>query len=207
MEITKDQALDCLRSTDLIGIGMEADAVRRTLHPESVVSYAVCSADAGTPVGEDSEKTLEQHRQAHATGLRTTASMIFGAGESLEQRVEHLFAIRKIQQETRGFTAFALVFMKAGASGAETPTAVEYMRMLAVSRIVLDNIENIESSCVAQGLKVTQMALRFGANDAGSLLIEGGSGFTEEDLRRVIRDAGFMPVERDTLYKTMFLNN
>jgi cyclic dehypoxanthinyl futalosine synthase len=290
MGISKEQALDCLKSTDLIGIGMEADAVRRGLHPEGVVSYAVdCVVSAGdglmeaieasgsdsvslavapgmtfaefaktliairrrfpalrvhgpsggtilrmaeeagfrvmyTVIGlreaglssfggddlgvdDDTERVLELHRCAHREGIRTTAGMVFGASESIEQRVEHLFAIREIQEETGGFTAFTpRIYMSAGGA-IEAPTAVEYMRTLAVARMVLDNVENVESNCVAQGLKVVQMALRFGANDAGAIRAEGMKSFTEEDLRRVIRDAGFKPVERDTLYRTMFLNN
>ena len=203
MGISKQQALDCLRSTDLIGVGMEADAVRRTLHPECVVSYAVGPASDGSPVDE-SARSLEMHRQA---GLKTTAGMVFGAGESLEQRVDSLFAIRELQEETGGFTAFSLSCFQPGSSAIEAPTAVEYMRMLAVCRLALDNIQNVESNCVQQGLKVFQMALRFGANDAGSLPSERNLSFTEEDLRRVIRDAGFRPVERDAHYRMMYLDN
>lgn len=207
MGISKEQALDCLKSTDLIGIGMEADAVRRELHPEGVVTYAVGAAEASGLIVSDANKTLEEHRRSHAAGFQTTAGLVFGAGETLEQRVEYLFAIRRLQQETGGFVAFSPMCFEPGTSGRDTPTAVEYMRMLAVSRIVLDNVENIESNCVAQGLKVMQMALRFGANDAGVIRAEGMAAFTEEDLRRVVRDAGFKPVERDALYRTMFLNN
>ena len=297
MGITREQAIDCLQSSDLIGIGMEADAVRGGLHPEGVVSYAVdrivtageesfdvlacdgadsvCLVEApesmltfaqfegtlaairqrfpatrvhvpsgGTILklanaaglsggeavarlrdagissfasndvsgGGESNPILELHRFAHLAGIRSAAGMVFGTGESLEQRVEDLFAIRELQEETGGFTAFTpWSFRPDAASVVEAPTAVEYMRTLAVSRMVLDNIENIESNCTAQGLKVVQMALRFGANDAGAIHIADGiedrTGFTEEDLRRVIRDAGFKPVERDTLYQTMFLNN
>ena len=203
MGISKQQALDCLRSTDLIGVGMEADAVRRALHPEGVVSYAVGPESDGSPVDEPA-RSLDMHRQA---GLKTTANMVFGAGESLEQRVDSLFAIRELQEESGGFTAFSLSCFQPGSSAIEAPTAVEYMRMLAVSRLVLDNIQNVESNCVQQGLKVFQMALRFGANDAGSLPSERNLSFTEEDLRRVIRDAGFRPVERDAHYRMMYLDN
>jgi cyclic dehypoxanthinyl futalosine synthase len=156
---------------------------------------------------------LSVHRTAHQLGVRSTAGMVFGAGESLEERVQHLFAIRELQEETGGFTAFTPWSFQPGATTAdrEEPTAVEYLRTLAIARMVLDNVENIESNCVAQGLKVVQMGLRFGANDTGSIRIESAAKrparFTEEDLRRVIRDAGFRPVERDTLYQTMYLNN
>lgn len=90
------------------------------------------------------------------------------------------------------------------------PTAVEYLTTLATSRLYLDNIPNIEGSWATQGLKVLQMGLRFGGNDVGSVLLEERfvkpGGATEEELRRIIREAGFKPVQRDTLYRTMFLN-
>ena len=88
--------------------------------------------------------------------------MIFGARESLEDRVEHLFALREIQEETGRFTAFTPWSFRPAGRALEGPTAVEYMRVLAVSRMVLDNVENVESNCQAQGLKMVQMALRFG---------------------------------------------
>jgi len=220
MGITRQQALDCLNSTDLIGIGMEADAVRRGLHSEGVVTYVVgSSSNAHNPnrdslsegsfhFGGDLGSLLNRHRSAHRAGIPTTAGMVFGAGETPEDRVDYLFAIRDLQQETGGFTAFAPTSFRPGPRDSrEAPTAVEYMRTLAVSRMVLDNIENVESSCVAQGLKVVQMALRFGANDAGTIPAEGNPSFTEEDLRRVIRDAGFRPVERDISYRTHFLDS
>ena len=87
----------------------------------------------------------------------------------------------------------------------EEATAVEYLKTLAISRMVLDNIANLQADLDTQGLKVLQMALRFGGNDAGSVLLDN-SDTTEEDLRRVIRGAGFKPVQRDTLYRTMFLS-
>lgn len=319
MGISREQALDCFNSDDLIGIGMEADAVRRRLHPEGVASYtierkidcaaatfeAVCqqireSVEIGAtgvtlrgsgdpePKSEKAEKIdwyerllaavreqfpalwlhcfsaseiltmaqnsgltvrgtisrlrdagldsipgddagvlndavhqhgargkwsvpgwMEVHREAHALGVRTTAAMTFGAGESFEQRMNHLEAVRQLQEETGGFTAFTPVSFeprKAGVSGIEEPTAVEYLKTLAISRMALDNIENVQADLETQGLKVLQMALRFGGNDVGSVLFEGSDDTTEEDLRRVIRGAGFKPVQRDTLYRTMFLS-
>lgn len=316
MGISREQALDCFNSDDLIGIGMEADAVRRRLHPEGVASYiierkidcggvnfeAVCeriresvergatgvtlreavdseqktekidgyerllarvreqfpavwlhcfSASEILTIAQNSGLTvretisrlrdagldsipgddagilddsvhqhgargkwsvpgwMEVHREAHALGMRTTAGMTFGAGASFEQRVNHLEIVRQLQEETGGFTAFTPVSFeprKAGVSGVEEPTAVEYLKTLAISRMALDNIENVQADLETQGLKVLQMALRFGGNDVGSVLFEGGDGTTEEDLRRVIRGAGFKPVRRDTLYRTMFLS-
>ncbi|WP_348266962.1 dehypoxanthine futalosine cyclase [Edaphobacter paludis] len=313
MGISWEQALDCFNSDDLIGIGMEADAVRRKLHPEGVVSYAIdrkidCATapfealyqqihatvemggtgvtlrqrvdaerkidwyeelfagvreqfpalwlhclsaseilaiavrsrltvrdtilrlrDAGlrSIPGDDAgilDDAVQQqsgrdrwtvadwvstHRTAHELGIRTTAGMTFGVGESFEQRLNHLDAVRQLQEETGGFTAFTPVSFqprKVGVSGFEEATAVEYLKTLAISRMVLDNIDNVQADLETQGLKVLQMGLRFGGNDVGSVLWDGADDTTEEDLRRVIRGAGFKPVQRDTLYQTMFLN-
>jgi cyclic dehypoxanthinyl futalosine synthase len=359
MGISRKEALDCLRSDDLIGVGMEADAVRRRLHPEGVVTYAVvgeidyaaammgyggfgsqlkvgsahplwdaigetiemggtgvrlvqrngtgwvygiqfveaafrtvkrkfptiwieavsatevvgiavhsgigtCETlarlrDAGLDeiagddvAGFDSAVSLGNrfapppcslaqwlavHRAAHGLGMRTVATMVFGAGETPEQCVDTLAAIRQLQEETGGFTAFVPLAAEA-ASGRELDavTAVEQLKTLATARVFLDNIQNIQLSGAAQGLKVLQMGLRFGANDAGSvaplavgakpvggaisgngLMSDNGANVgggknataanqpTEEDLRRIIRDAGFQPVQRDIPYRTMFL--
>jgi cyclic dehypoxanthinyl futalosine synthase len=327
MGISREQALDCFRSDDLIGIGMEADAVRRRLHPEGVVSYAIertidctdfgepgsgadfeaiCAqagetlesggtglflrsgasaknmsrTQAGTAealgwferlfadikrrypsiwltglsapellaLAEASELTLrdtllrlhdagldsiagdgaeiaaqlpwiEVHRTAHGVGMRTAATMVFGMGETTEQRSDFLEAVRRLQEETGGFTAFVPLSFKPlgrtlGAQALDDATAVESLKTLAVSRMFLDNIENVQSSWTAQGLKVRQMGLRFGGNDVGSVMLGNGAakssgganGSSEEDLRRIIRDAGFKPVQRDTPYRTMFLN-
>ncbi|MDW8355794.1 MAG: cyclic dehypoxanthinyl futalosine synthase [Bryobacterales bacterium] len=162
---------------------------------------------------------LEVHRTAHRLGLRTTATMMFGCGETLEQRVNHLEVIRRLQEETGGFTAFIpWTFQRENTSLGrfikEEATAVEYLKTLAVSRLYLETIPNIQSSWVTQGLKTCQLGLRFGANDVGSVMIEenvvSAAGAhhrsTEEELRRIIRDAGFVPRQRDTLYRTLFLN-
>jgi cyclic dehypoxanthinyl futalosine synthase len=161
---------------------------------------------------------VDVHRTAHDLGLNTTATMMFGTGETLEQRLNHLDAIRDLQDETGGFTAFIpWPFQREGTSLGrfvkEEATAVEFLKMLALSRVYLDNIPNIQTSWVTPGLKVCQMGLRFGGNDVGSIMIEenvvsqAGARFqaTEEDLRRLIRDAGFLPKQRDTLYRTYFL--
>ena len=148
------------------------------------------------------------HRAAHELGMRTTAGMTFGVGESFEQRLNHLEVVRQLQEEIGGFIAFVPVSFqprKASVSGFEEATAVEYVKTLAISRMVLDNIENVQADLETQGLKVLQMGLRFGANDVGSVLLDGIDDTTEEDLRRVIRGAGFKPVQRDTLYRTMLL--
>ena len=311
MGISREQALDCFKSDDLIGIGMEADAVRQRLHPEGVASYAlegnVDAAAAWEPLCAAIERTvesggtgvtlrgpvdtvepvewyerlfanakarfpvlwlhglsaseilsiaqnsnlpvrdvilrlrdagldsipgddagilddtapqygsrgkwsapgwLEVHREAHAAGVQTTAAMTFGAGESFEQRLNHLEALRQLQEETGGFCAFTPVSFqprRAAVVGVEEATSVEYLKTLAISRMVLDNIANLQADLETQGLKVLQMALCFGGNDVGSLLLDN-SDITEEDVRRVIRGAGFKPVQRDTLYRMMFLS-
>jgi cyclic dehypoxanthinyl futalosine synthase len=348
MGISREEALDCFRSDDLIGIGMEADAVRRRLHPEGVVSYIIdrninytnfcteyctfcafyrplkgklasegyildfetiyekireteemggtgvlmqgglhpdlkidwferlfrgikerfpniwlhcLSASEILAIAEYSELSLRDtiirlrdaglqsipgggaeilddevrhriarlkcktedwvsvHRTAHELGMRTTATMMFGVGETFEQRLNHFDVVRRLQDETGGFTAFIPWTFQPqntvlGGRGWDEATSVEYLKTLAISRMYLDNIENVQSSWVTQGLKVLQMGLRFGGNDVGSVMLEenvvkaaGTSNCTtEEELRRIIRDAGFKPVQRDTLYRTMFLN-
>jgi cyclic dehypoxanthinyl futalosine synthase len=151
--------------------------------------------------------------------MRTTATMMFGCGETIEQRVSHLQLVRQIQEETGGFTAFIpWTFQREntslGRSVKEEATAVEYLKTLAISRLFLDNIDNVQSSWVTQGLKTCQVGLRFGGNDVGSIMIEenvvSSAGAhhraSEEELRRIIRDAGFVPRQRDTLYRTFFLN-
>jgi len=345
MGISRSQALDMLRSDDLLGIGMEADAVRRRLHPEKVVTYIVdrninytnfcteyctfCAfyrpmgsaegyiqplesifrkidetlALGGTGVlmqgglhselkmdyyenllssikrrypmlhlhcfsapeiiniaevsgltlsetiqrlvaaGLDSipgggaeilddevrkriarlkcvsEEWVSVHRTAHQLGLRTTATMMFGCGETLEHRVNHFETIRRLQEDTGGFTAFIpWIFQREhtalGNFIKEEATAVDYLKTLAVARLYLDNIDNIQASWLTPGHKICQIALRFGGNDVGSILIEenvvSAAGCTnttnEPELRRMISDAGYRPVKRDTLYRTFFLN-
>ena len=345
MPLTQAQALDMLRSDDLIGIGMEADVVRRRLHPGNVVSYQVdrninytnicteyCSFCAfyrpvGSPEGYvqplesiyrkidetlalggtgilmqgglhpdlkidyyenllssikrryprlhlhcfsapevlniaelsglslrdtilrlrdagldsipgagaeilddevryriarlkcSTEEWIAVHRTAHQLGLRTTATMMFGCGETLEHRVRHLERLRQLQEETGGFTAFIPWMFQPthtslGRTIKEEATAVDYLKTLAVSRCYLDNIVNVQASWLTPGHKICQIALRFGGNDVGSILIEENvvsaagctNTSTEEQLRRLIADAGFRPVKRDTLYRTYFLN-
>ncbi len=345
MALTRTQALDMLRSDDLIGIGMEADGVRNKLHPGNVVTYQIdrninytnicteyCSFCAffrpvGSPEGyllpiesiyqkidetlelggtgilmqgglhpelkvdyyEHLLRTIKQrypqlhlhcfsapevlsiaelsglslrdtierlmdagldsipgagaeilddevryriarlkcrteewlavHRTAHQLGLRTTATMVFGCGETLEHRINHLEHIRQLQEETGGFTAFIPWFMQLsntalGRFVKEEATAVDYLRTLAVSRCYLDNILNVQASWLTPGHKICQIALRFGGNDVGSILIEENvvsaagchNKASENELRQLISDAGFRPIKRDTLYRVYFLN-
>jgi cyclic dehypoxanthinyl futalosine synthase len=345
MGLTESEAVSMLRSDDLVGIGMEADAVRRRLHPGSVVTYQIdrninytnicteyCSfcafyrpvgsaegyvqplenifekidetialggtgilmqgglhpslkidyyesllssikqrypalhlhcfsapevlniaelsglslrdtiarligagldsiPGAGAEILDDdvrrriarlkcnTEEWLAVHRTAHELGLRTTATMMFGCGESLQHRVNHLRRVRELQEETGGFTAFIPWFFQRentslGRFIREEVTAVEYLKTLAVSRIYLDNILNVQASWLTPGHKTCQVALRFGGNDVGSILIEenvvSAAGCkrtsSEQRLRQMIEDAGFRPIKRDTLYRNYFLN-
>jgi cyclic dehypoxanthinyl futalosine synthase len=348
MSLTKAQALEMFQSDDLVGIGMEADAVRRRLHPEGTVTYIIdrninytnfcteyctfcafyrplkgkmakegyildfetiydkiretvelggtgvlmqgglhpdlkiewheqlmsgikqrfpkihlhCySASEILAIAEYSNLSLEDtikrlrdagldsipgggaeilddevrykiarlkcltadwlnvHRTAHKLGMRTTATMMFGVGETFEQRINHFEVVRQLQEETGGFTAFIPWSFQPkhtalGGRGWDEATSVEYLKVLGISRLYLDNIENVQASWVTQGLKVLELGLHFGGNDVGSVMLEenvvraaGTSNCTtEEELRRIIRDAGFKPVQRDTLYRTMFLN-
>lgn len=160
------------------------------------------------------EQWLGVMRAAHRVGLRSTATMMFGIGDRLEHRVRHLQRIRDLQDETGGFTAFIpWTFQREntalGRRLKEEPTGVDYLKMLAVSRLFLDNIENIQVSWLTQGLRLGQVALRFGANDMGSVMIEenvisaAGAHFRADEatLRRLIENAGFVPQQRDILYR------
>jgi len=345
MALTNAQALDMLRSDDLIGVGMEADSVRRRLHPGNVVSYQIdrninytnicteyCSfcafyRPAGSPEGyvqplesiyqkidetlalggtgilmqgglhpdlqmdyyenllssikrkypklhlhcfsapeilnlsdicgltirdtiarlkdagldsipgagaeilDDevrariarlkcrSDEWIAVHRAAHQVGMRTTATMVIGCGETLQHRVNHLQRVRELQEETGGFTSFIPWFMQLennslGRFVKAEATAVDYLKTLAVARCYLDNILNVQASWLTPGHKICQIALRFGGNDVGSILIEENvvsaagcrNTASEDELRRMIADAGFRPIKRDTLYRTYFLN-
>jgi len=164
-----------------------------------------------------SDEWEQMHRDAHALGMRTTATMMFGCGEELRHRVNHLERIRRIQEDTGGFTSF-IPWMFAPENtplGKKVPqaTAVEYLKTLAISRLYLDNIDHIQSSWLTPGIKVCQIGLQFGADDVGSILIEENVVYAagvrnrtnESELRRIISDAGYLPVQRDTLYRAFYL--
>jgi cyclic dehypoxanthinyl futalosine synthase len=166
-----------------------------------------------------SQEWVEVHRTAHALGLRTTATMMFGCGEELRHRVNHLECVRQIQEETGGFTAFipwifAPENTSLGKKQKET-TAVDYLKTLAVSRLYLDNIDHIQTSWLTPGIKVCQVGLQFGADDVGSILVEENVVYAagvrnrtnEAELRRIISDAGYIPAQRDTLYRSYVLKN
>ena len=160
------------------------------------------------------DEWLAVMRAAHRVGLRSTATMMFGIGDNVTHRVRHLQRIRDLQDETGGFTAFIpWTFQREntalGRRIKDEPTGIDYLKMLAVSRLFLDNIENFQSSWLTQGLRLGQVALRFGANDMGSIMIEenvvsAAGAHNEADermLRYLIRTAGFRPQQRDILYR------
>src|SRR6202522_2179048 len=346
MSLTKTQALEMYRSDDLIGIGMEADAIRRKLHPEGVVTYIIdrninytnfcteyctfcafyrpvkgklakegyildfdtiydkvqetvelggtgvllqgglhpdlkidwfeallsgmkqrfpqvhlhcfsaseiiCIAEVsgisiedtirrlrdagldsipggGAEILDDeirakisrlkcrSDEWVSMHRDAHALGMRTTATMMFGCGEEYRHRVNHLETIRQLQEDTGGFTAFIpWIFAPENTPlGKKIPeaTAFDYLKTLAISRLYLDNIDHIQSSWLTPGIKICQVGLQFGADDVGSILIEENVVYAagvrnrtnEAELRRIISGAGYIPAQRDTLYRSYSL--
>jgi cyclic dehypoxanthinyl futalosine synthase len=161
------------------------------------------------------EEWLGASRIAHEEGLRTTATMVIGFGESLWHRAIHLERVRALQDETGGFTAFILwVFQpdhtELGKDGWQKATAEEYLKLLAVARLYLDNIEHLQTSWLTMGFKTAQMGLHFGADDFGSTIIEENvvtaAGIpriypNEREVRRLIIEAGFRPQQRDTLYR------
>ncbi len=160
------------------------------------------------------DEWLNVMRAVHRVGLRSTATMMFGIGDNVQHRVRHLERIRDLQDETGGFTAFIpWTFQREntalGRRIKDEPTGIDYLKMLSVSRLFLDNIENFQSSWLTQGLRLGQVALRFGANDMGSIMIEenvvsaaGAHNFADEKmLRYLIREAGFRPQQRDILYR------
>jgi cyclic dehypoxanthinyl futalosine synthase len=164
-----------------------------------------------------SDEWEDMHRTAHSLGMRTTATMMFGCGEEPRHRANHLARVRRIQEDTGGFTAFIpWIFAPENTPlGKKVPeaTAVDYLKTLAISRLFLDNIDHIQSSWLTPGIKVCQVGLQFGADDVGSILIEENVVYAagvrnrtnEEELRRIISDAGYMPAQRDTLYRAYYL--
>jgi cyclic dehypoxanthinyl futalosine synthase len=157
---------------------------------------------------------LDVMRHAHRLGMSTTATMMYGHVETLAERVEHMRRIRELQDETRGFRAFiSWTFQPQGtrlaAKVSHYPTSFEYLLTQAVSRIYLDNVDHIQSSWVTQGMKIGQVALEFGADDLGSVMIEenvvSAAGTTHrastDDFVRTIKALGKIPVQRDTLYR------
>jgi len=164
-----------------------------------------------SPLKATSDEWLEVMEVAHRLGLSTTATMMFGHVETVSERVEHLERLRELQDRTGGFTAFICWTFQAENTRLKVPTvgAHEYLRTQALARIVLDNFANVQSSWVTQGPEVGQVALGFGANDLGSVMLEenvvskAGATFrmTVSDMRRLIQDLGYEPHQRDNWYR------
>jgi cyclic dehypoxanthinyl futalosine synthase len=204
-KLTIPQTLSRLRDAgldSLPGGGAEilVDRVRQIIAPKKTTS----------------DEWLDVMRQAHRLGMSTTATMMYGHVETVEDRVEHMRRIRELQDETRGFRAFiSWTFQNDGnrlgplVPRDAMPTSFDYLLTQAVSRIYLDNVDHIQSSWVTQGMKIGQVALGFGADDMGSVMIEenvvSAAGTTHrtsaEELAHLIRSLGKVPVQRDTLYR------
>jgi cyclic dehypoxanthinyl futalosine synthase len=165
------------------------------------------------PLKCNSDQWLEVMRIAHEFGLRSSATMMFGHVETLEDRIEHLDRLRSVQDETGGFTAYICwTFQPENTVLKATPVGTsEYLRMQAISRIYLDNFQNVQSSWVTQGPRIGQIALGFGANDFGSVMMEenvvssAGTTFRLQstDIERLIREAGYEPHRRNTWYQLL----
>ncbi len=172
-----------------------------------------------SPKKATSERWIDVMRTAHKAGLRSTATMVVGHMETIEERIMHLLKIRNLQDETGGFRAFIPWTL----SPQGTPRmkhfrpagGEDYLKTLAVSRLMLDNVEHIQSGWLTEGLKLGQIGLAFGCDDMGGTLLEdkvleptGIQVHTRrEDLIRLIKEAGFIPAQRDTNYKILHVFN
>ena len=201
--LTVPQVIDRLIAAGLDSIpggGAEilVDRVRKILHCDNKATAA---------------EWLDVMRHAHRAGLRTTATMMYGTVETMQERLEHLFRLRDLQDETGGFTAFIAWSYQpqhTELGGAEA-TGVEYLRTLAVARLVLDNFDNLQASWVTQGGKVGQLSLAYGANDMGSVMIEenvvraAGAEYCMDEFEvvRNIESAGFVPKRRNMHYEIL----
>ena len=179
------------------GAEVLSDDIRRL-----VLAYPKCSA----------EEWIDVMRQAHRNGLRTSATMMYGMGEDLPARVEHFQRIRDLQDETGGFTAFiSWTFQHDHTEMQEIPDtyADEYLRTLATSRLFIDNVQHFQTSWVTQGKKIGQLALSFGADDMGSIMIEenvvaaAGTAYrmSQDEMEHLIRSSGYEPRQRTNLYE------
>ena len=186
------------------GAGAEilSDRVRKIIAPKKIKS----------------DRWLEIHKSAHEIGMKTTATMMFGTVESVEEVVEHLEKLRNLQDETGGFRAFIMwsfqpyntELYKKGIVTKKT-SSNRYLRYLAVARLFLDNFKNIQSSWVTQGSYIGQMALLYGANDLGSTMMEENvvrsagaqNRMNQEEMIRLIKDVGEIPAKRNTAYEIL----
>lgn len=164
-----------------------------------------------SPLKCNSYQWLNVMRMAHELGIRSSATMMFGHIETLEDRIEHLARLRTLQDDTCGFTAFICWTFQAAHTKlrADPIGAVEYLRMQALSRIFLDNFSNLQTSWVTQGPQIGQISLKYGANDFGGVMMEenvvssAGTTFrlTSHDIEQLIQNAGYVPKQRNTWYE------
>jgi aminodeoxyfutalosine synthase len=181
------------------GAEIFAEEVRKKLCPEKI----------------DGQRWLEVHETAHRAGIRTNATMLYGHIESYEDRIDHLVRLRKLQDRTGGFQAFIPLSYhpKNTEMGGEYPSAMEDLKTIAVSRLMLDNIPHVKAYWVMLGEKLSQLALLFGADDLDGTVIEEkithsagamtGEGMTRSQLENLIKKAGKVPVERDSHYRAV----
>jgi len=181
------------------GAEILSDGIRR-----EVLAYPKCSA----------EEWIDVMRQAHGNGLRTSATMMYGMGEAIVDRVEHMQRVRDLQDETGGFTAFiSWTFQHDHTEMQDVPEtyAHEYLTTLAVSRLFLDNVTHLQTSWVTQGKKIGQLGLKFGADDMGSIMIEenvvsaAGTAYrmSQAEMEHLIESAGYQPRQRTNLYERL----
>jgi cyclic dehypoxanthinyl futalosine synthase len=166
-----------------------------------------------SPLKAMSDDWLEVMDVAHRLGLASSATMMFGHVETIEDRIEHLERLRAQQDKSKGVTAFICWTFQAEHTKLKAPTvgAHEYLRTQALARIYLDNFTNVQSSWVTQGLDIGQIALKYGANDLGSIMIEenvvsqAGTTFRMgvADMKRLICDLGYEPHQRDNWYRLL----
>ncbi len=174
--------------------------------------------DIIAPKKLDKDKWIEVHREAHKLGIKSTATMMYGTVETIEEIVEHFDEVRRLQDETGGFRAFIMWSFqgKNTALAQKHPeikkkTSNDYLRYLAVARLYLDNVKNIQSSWVTQGSYIGQMALLWGANDLGSTMMEENvvsaagakNQMNQNQMIELIRDIGETPAKRDTAYNIL----
>ena len=190
-----------LRSLPGGGAEILVDAVRARISPRKI----------------SARRWFEVMETAHELGMRTTATMVYGFGETLEQRVEHLLRVRELQDRTGGFTAFIPWSFSPDRTRLRVPrrsTAADYLRVIALARLVLDNVVHLQAGWVTEGPDIAQIALQFGADDFGGVLmteeVVGATGLrhrvTEEQVVRLIRDAGWTPARRTTQYEILSLH-
>ncbi len=202
LEVLKRLQLKGLSSIPGAGAEILSDRVRDIIAPNKM----------------DSLEWIEVHELAHSIGIKTTATMMFGTVETDEEIIEHWELLRKLQDKTGGFRAFIMwsfqganTLLKAEIPDIKPQSSNRYLRLLAVSRLYLDNFKNMQSSWVTQGSYIGQLALNFGANDLGSTMMEENvvkaagavNRMNQEEMIRLIKDVGENPAKRNTAYEIL----